>query len=74
MVPVGWFVVGVGFVWGLLKARRGHKASTGVFTLALKNTTLSSNAAFCWWWINSCTSVWGGRGSEKVLTFFWEKG
>ena len=38
---------------GLLKAGRGHKARTGDFTLALKNTTLSSNAAFCWWRINS---------------------
>ena len=72
-VPVGWVDVGVVFVWGLQKARRGHKAPTGVFTLGLKNTTLSSNAAFCCWWINCCTRVWGGGGSEKFLTFFSEK-
>ena len=35
-VPVGWADVGVVFVWGLQKARRGHKARTGVFTLAIK--------------------------------------
>ena len=73
-VPVGWVDVGVVFAWGLQKAPRGHKARTSIFTLALKNTTLSSSAAFCWWWINSYTRAWGGGGSEKFLTFFWEKG
>ena len=72
-VPVGWVDVGVVFVWGLQKARGGHKARTSIFTLALKNTTLSRNAAFCWWWINSCTRVCGGGRREKFLTFSGKK-
>ena len=45
-----------------------------MFTLAFENTTLSSNVAVCWWWINSCKGAWGGARSEKFVIFFTEKG